>query len=99
MSLERSEVVRAVIMRTYKELKRDNEMIIRYNDKLLMQQLLLIKNKQLSDYLRNKPYFDFMIHLSRLKEMVIYSLDRIIILYNFHSYHSQAKLKCHQKGC
>ncbi|XP_035842172.1 50S ribosomal protein L14, chloroplastic-like [Helianthus annuus] len=32
MPLERSEVVRAVIVRTCKELKRDNGMIIRYND-------------------------------------------------------------------
>nr|ASN79083.1 ribosomal protein L14 [Pterospora andromedea] len=32
MSLERSEVVRAVIVRTSKELKRDNGMIIRYDD-------------------------------------------------------------------
>ncbi|XP_052619951.1 50S ribosomal protein L14, chloroplastic-like [Lactuca sativa] len=32
MPLERSEVVRAVIVRTCKELKRDNGMIIRYDD-------------------------------------------------------------------
>lgn len=32
MSLERSEVVRAVIVRTCKELKRDDGMIIRYDD-------------------------------------------------------------------
>nr|YP_009402909.1 ribosomal protein L14 [Apetahia longistigmata]ASA34101.1 ribosomal protein L14 [Apetahia longistigmata] len=32
MSLERSEVVRAVIVRTSKELKRDDGMIIRYDD-------------------------------------------------------------------
>nr|YP_009175307.1 ribosomal protein L14 [Phragmipedium longifolium]YP_010605508.1 ribosomal protein L14 [Phragmipedium hirtzii]AIS67563.1 ribosomal protein L14 [Phragmipedium longifolium]WAJ48410.1 ribosomal protein L14 [Phragmipedium longifolium]WAN80668.1 ribosomal protein L14 [Phragmipedium hirtzii] len=32
MSLERSEVIRAVIVRTCKELKRDNGMIIRYDD-------------------------------------------------------------------
>ncbi|KAJ0725183.1 putative ribosomal protein L14P [Helianthus annuus] len=32
MHLERSEVVRAVIVRTCKELKRDNGMIIRYDD-------------------------------------------------------------------
>nr|WBR75848.1 ribosomal protein L14 [Ceratostigma griffithii]WBR76176.1 ribosomal protein L14 [Ceratostigma minus] len=32
MPLERSEVIRAVIVRTRKELKRDNGMIIRYND-------------------------------------------------------------------
>lgn len=31
-SLERSEVIRAVIVRTSKELKRDNGMIIRYDD-------------------------------------------------------------------
>ncbi|KAK5839700.1 hypothetical protein PVK06_008527 [Gossypium arboreum] len=31
-SLERSEVIRAVIVRTRKELKRDNGMIIRYDD-------------------------------------------------------------------
>nr|YP_009318833.1 ribosomal protein L14 [Blakea schlimii]APA17937.1 ribosomal protein L14 [Blakea schlimii] len=31
-SLERSEVIRAVIVRTCKELKRDNGMIIRYDD-------------------------------------------------------------------
>lgn len=32
MPLERSEVIRAVIVRTCKELKRDNGMIIRYDD-------------------------------------------------------------------
>ncbi|KAK4730102.1 hypothetical protein R3W88_023090 [Solanum pinnatisectum] len=32
MPLERLEVVRVVIVRTYKELKRDNGMIIRYDD-------------------------------------------------------------------
>nr|YP_009476912.1 ribosomal protein L14 [Adenocalymma divaricatum]AVM81443.1 ribosomal protein L14 [Adenocalymma divaricatum]AVM83147.1 ribosomal protein L14 [Adenocalymma calcareum]AVM83810.1 ribosomal protein L14 [Adenocalymma gracielzae] len=32
MRLEKSEVVRAVIVRTCKELKRDNGMIIRYDD-------------------------------------------------------------------
>nr|YP_009441029.1 ribosomal protein L14 [Adenophora divaricata]ARO35006.1 ribosomal protein L14 [Adenophora divaricata] len=32
MSLEKSEVVRAVIVRTCKELKRDDGMIIRYDD-------------------------------------------------------------------
>nr|ATG25883.1 ribosomal protein L14 [Monopsis debilis var. debilis] len=32
MSVERSEVVRAVIVRTCKELKRDDGMIIRYDD-------------------------------------------------------------------
>nr|YP_010610429.1 ribosomal protein L14 [Vallisneria natans]WAO28694.1 ribosomal protein L14 [Vallisneria natans] len=32
MSLEKSEVIRAVIVRTCKELKRDNGMIIRYAD-------------------------------------------------------------------
>nr|YP_009166723.1 ribosomal protein L14 [Tanaecium tetragonolobum]ALB78291.1 ribosomal protein L14 [Tanaecium tetragonolobum] len=32
MRLEKSEVVRAVIVRTRKELKRDNGMIIRYDD-------------------------------------------------------------------
>nr|YP_009142607.1 50S ribosomal protein L14 [Trillium cuneatum]YP_009163231.1 50S ribosomal protein L14 [Trillium maculatum]AKH59869.1 50S ribosomal protein L14 [Trillium cuneatum]AKU36944.1 50S ribosomal protein L14 [Trillium maculatum] len=32
MSLERSEVIRAVIVRTCKELKRDDGMIIRYDD-------------------------------------------------------------------
>nr|YP_010228665.1 ribosomal protein L14 [Emilia sonchifolia]QZZ81845.1 ribosomal protein L14 [Emilia sonchifolia]UFK62345.1 ribosomal protein L14 [Emilia sonchifolia] len=32
MPLERSEVVKAVIVRTCKELKRDNGMIIRYDD-------------------------------------------------------------------
>nr|YP_009828878.1 ribosomal protein L14 [Enhalus acoroides]YP_009828904.1 ribosomal protein L14 [Enhalus acoroides]QJC59110.1 ribosomal protein L14 [Enhalus acoroides]QJC59136.1 ribosomal protein L14 [Enhalus acoroides]QNH93493.1 ribosomal protein L14 [Enhalus acoroides]QNH93525.1 ribosomal protein L14 [Enhalus acoroides]UWV91980.1 ribosomal protein L14 [Enhalus acoroides] len=32
MSLERSEVIRAVIVRTRKELKRDNGMRIRYDD-------------------------------------------------------------------
>ncbi|KAK8937092.1 hypothetical protein KSP39_PZI012660 [Platanthera zijinensis] len=32
MPLERSEVIRAVIVRTGKELKRDNGMIIRYDD-------------------------------------------------------------------
>nr|YP_010555828.1 ribosomal protein L14 [Phacellanthus tubiflorus]UYR95058.1 ribosomal protein L14 [Phacellanthus tubiflorus] len=32
MSLEKSEVVRAVIVRTCKELKRDNGIIIRYDD-------------------------------------------------------------------
>lgn len=32
MSLERSEVVKAVIVRTCKELKRDDGMIIRYDD-------------------------------------------------------------------
>ena len=32
MPLERSEVIRAVIVRTYKELKCDNDMIIRYDD-------------------------------------------------------------------
>jgi len=32
MSLERSEVIRAVIVRTCKELKRDNGMIIRYGE-------------------------------------------------------------------
>ncbi|KAL4194459.1 hypothetical protein AMTRI_Chr05g68800 [Amborella trichopoda] len=32
MSLERSEVIRAVIVRTCKELKRDNGIIIRYDD-------------------------------------------------------------------
>nr|YP_009108230.1 ribosomal protein L14 [Orobanche latisquama]CDI06856.1 ribosomal protein L14 [Orobanche latisquama] len=32
MPLEKSEVVRAVIVRTRKELKRDNGMIIRYDD-------------------------------------------------------------------
>ncbi|GJR42748.1 ribosomal protein L14 [Tanacetum coccineum] len=32
MPLQRSEVVRAVIVRTRKELKRDNGMIIRYDD-------------------------------------------------------------------
>nr|ANX10256.1 ribosomal protein L14 [Phelipanche lavandulacea] len=32
MSLEKSEVVRAVIVRTCKELKRNNGMIIRYDD-------------------------------------------------------------------
>ncbi|KAH1063853.1 hypothetical protein J1N35_028840 [Gossypium stocksii] len=31
-SLERSEVIRAVIVRTRKELKHDNRMIIRYDD-------------------------------------------------------------------
>ncbi|MCL7023850.1 hypothetical protein MKW94_021295 [Papaver nudicaule] len=32
MPLERSEVIRAVVVRTCKELKRDNGMIIRYDD-------------------------------------------------------------------
>nr|YP_010464999.1 ribosomal protein L14 [Limonium otolepis]UUL95474.1 ribosomal protein L14 [Limonium otolepis] len=32
MTLERSEVIRAVIVRTRKELKRDNGMIIQYDD-------------------------------------------------------------------
>nr|QUS63456.1 ribosomal protein L14 [Liparis pauliana] len=32
MPLERSEIIRAVIVRTCKELKRDNGMIIRYDD-------------------------------------------------------------------
>ncbi|ESR55000.1 hypothetical protein CICLE_v10023476mg [Citrus x clementina] len=32
MPLERSEVIRAVIIRTCKELRRDNGMIIRYDD-------------------------------------------------------------------
>ena len=32
MPLERSEVIRVVIVRTYKELKCDNGMIIRYDD-------------------------------------------------------------------
>nr|YP_010286998.1 ribosomal protein L14 [Limnobium laevigatum]UKT61057.1 ribosomal protein L14 [Limnobium laevigatum] len=32
MSLQKSEVIRAVIVRTRKELKRDNGMIIRYDD-------------------------------------------------------------------
>ncbi|KAL8228429.1 hypothetical protein R6Q57_016013 [Mikania cordata] len=32
MSLKKSEVVRAVIVRTCRELKRDNGMIIRYDD-------------------------------------------------------------------
>ncbi|KAI7736222.1 hypothetical protein M8C21_024135 [Ambrosia artemisiifolia] len=32
MPLERSEVVRAVIVRTYKELKRDNGMILKYHN-------------------------------------------------------------------
>ncbi|XP_057724018.1 50S ribosomal protein L14, chloroplastic-like [Arachis stenosperma] len=32
MSLERSEVIRAVIVRTCKELKRSNDMIIQYDD-------------------------------------------------------------------
>ncbi|KAK8655108.1 hypothetical protein V6N13_107700 [Hibiscus sabdariffa] len=34
--LERSEVIRAVIVRTCKELKRDNGMIIRYDDNVLV---------------------------------------------------------------
>ncbi|KAK8959955.1 hypothetical protein KSP40_PGU001894 [Platanthera guangdongensis] len=32
MPLERSEVIQAVIVRTCKELKRDNDMIIQYDD-------------------------------------------------------------------
>ncbi|KAM0026680.1 50S ribosomal protein L14 [Helianthus debilis subsp. tardiflorus] len=32
MPLERSKVVKTIIIRTYKEFKRDNIMIIRYND-------------------------------------------------------------------
>ena len=44
MPLERSEVIRAVIIRTCKELKRDNGLKIRY-DEAAMLQLSLIKKE------------------------------------------------------
>jgi len=50
MPLERSEVIRALIVRTHKELKRDNGMIIRYDDNAAVVINRRMKSKRNSSF-------------------------------------------------